>query len=353
MFIVDAHLDLAYNVMRGRDVTRPAAEQPVVDHEVATVGLPDLRRGGVGLVCATIFCPPRNYKNRGYTTADEARAIAMEQLTWYRRQVDDGRMNFVLSRGDLPAEADVAPTLTSAAAPSAPASTAAAAAAGPLRFILLMEGADAFRSPADVGEWFEHGLRVVGLAWRKNRMAGGTGHPGPLTDEGRAVARALDRAGVIHDLSHLADEAFWELMSLATGPVMASHSNCRKIVPSDRQLSDEMIRAIVGRDGVIGLNFYDEFLLPPHEYKTRRCRMSDVVAHVKHLTEVIGDAKHVAIGTDMDGGVGRDDIPFELATAADLPVVADHLSAAGFGDDDVRGIMGENWLRFFRRTLPA
>src|SRR5688572_20027155 len=72
MFIVDAHLDLAYNVMRGRDITRPAAEQPVVDNEVATIGLPDLRRGGVGMICATIFCPPRNYKNRGYTTADEA-----------------------------------------------------------------------------------------------------------------------------------------------------------------------------------------------------------------------------------------------------------------------------------------
>lgn len=340
MFIVDAHLDLAYNVMRGRDVTRPAAEQPAVDHEIATVGLPELRRGGVGLVCATIFCPPRNYRNRGYTTADEARAIAMEQLTWYRRQVDDGRMNFILSRADVPAEENVA-------------SPSSSAAAGPLRFILLMEGADAFRSPADVAEWFEHGLRIVGLAWRKNRMAGGTGQPGPLSDEGRAIVRALDRAGIIHDTSHLADDSFSELMDRASGPVIASHSNCRKIVPGDRQLSDEMIRALVQRDGVIGINFYDEFLLPPEQYKKRRCRMSDVIAHVKHMTDVIGNANHVALGTDLDGGVGRDDIPFELSTAADLPVVADYLSAAGFADDDVRGIMGGNWLRFFHRTLPA
>ena len=337
MFIVDAHLDLAYNVMRGRDVTKPAAEQPAVDNEIATVGLPDLRRGGVALVCATIFCPPRNYKNRGYTTADEARAIAMEQLTWYRRQVDDGRMNFVVSRGDLPAETE----------------PPASAAAGPLRFILLMEGADAFRGAGDVAEWYEHGLRIVGLAWRKNRMAGGTGHPGPLTDEGRAIARACDRAGIIHDMSHLAEESFWELLYLSSAPVIASHSNCRKIVPGDRQLSDEMIRAIVQRDGVIGLNFYDEFLLPPEQYKKRRCRMGDVIAHAKHMTDVIGDARHVALGTDMDGGVGRDDIPFEMTSAADLPVVADHLSAAGFSDADVRGIMGGNWLRFFRRALPG
>ncbi|MEA2711132.1 MAG: rane dipeptidase [Phycisphaerales bacterium] len=335
MFIVDAHLDLSYNVMRGRDVTKPAAEQPAVDGEIATVGLPDLRRGGVGLICATIFCPPRNYRNRGYTTADEARAIAMEQLTWYRKQVDDGRMNFVTSRAELPAETDSTST------------------AGPLRFILLMEGADAFRSPADVAEWFEHGLRIVGLAWRKNRMAGGTGHPGPLSDEGRGVVRALDRAGIIHDTSHLADEAFWELLDLASSPVIASHSNCRTIVPGDRQLSDEMIRAIVKRDGVVGVNFYDEFLLPPEQYKKRRCKMSDVIAHLKHMADVIGDGQHIALGTDMDGGVGRDDIPFELSTAADLPRVGDHLSAAGFGDEDVRGIMGGNWLRFFRGALPA
>ena len=336
-FIVDAHLDLAYNAcVRGRDVTRPAAEQPVVDREIATVGLPDLRRGAVSLVCATIFCPPNNYRNRGYSTADEARAIAMEQLTWYRRQVDDGRMNFVLSRADLPKADEPATSAT----------------AGPLRFILLMEGADAFRSPADVAEWFEHGLRIVGLAWRKNRMAGGTGHPGPLSDEGRTIVRALDRAGIVHDMSHLAEESFWELLYLATGPIIASHSNCRAIVPGDRQLSDAMIRAIVQRDGVIGINFYDEFLLPPEQYKKRKCRMSDIVAHVKHMADVIGETKHIALGTDMDGGVGRDDIPFELSTAADLPVVAEHLSAAGLSDDDVRGIMGGNWLRFFRRALP-
>ena len=335
MVIVDAHLDLAYNaVIRGRDVTRPAAEQPAVDNEIATVGLPDLRKGGVGLICATIFCPPCNYKNRGYATADEARALAMEQLNWYRQRVDEGLMNFVTSRGELPESADPLANV------------------GPLRFILLMEGADAFRSPADVAEWFELGLRVVGLSWRQNRMAGGTGFPGPLSDEGRAICRALDKAGIVHDTSHLADEAFWELMDLATGPVIASHCNCRAIVPGDRQISDDMIRALAKRDAVIGINFYDEFLLPPEQYKKRKCRMSDIVDHVKHLADVMGTARHIALGTDMDGGVGRDDIPFEISTAADLPVVAEHLSAAGFSDDDVRGIMSENWLRFFRRTLP-
>src|SRR6187431_2915810 len=149
MLIVDAHLDLSYNVLRGRDVTKPASEQPRVDNETATVGLPDLRAGNVGLICATIFCPPGKYRSFGYTTAEEARRTAMTQLTWYRQQIDAGRMNFVTSAGELPTIDDQA--------------------AGPQRAILLMEGSDALRSPADVPEWFEYGLRIVGLAWRRTR----------------------------------------------------------------------------------------------------------------------------------------------------------------------------------------
>jgi membrane dipeptidase len=223
----------------------------------------------------------------------------------------------------------------------------------PTAFILLMEGADAMRSPEDVREWFDHGLRVVGLSWRKCRVAGGTGHPGPITAEGRELVGAFDEVGIIHDASHLADESFWDLMALARGPIMASHSNCRAIVPGDRQLSDEMIRAIAERGGVIGINLYDEFLLPPEQYKKRRCRMSDVIAHVRHMADLLGTTRHTALGTDMDGGVGRDDIPQELTTAADLSRVAESLSDAGFDDQDVRGIMGGNWLEFFGRALPA
>jgi membrane dipeptidase len=356
MLIVDAHLDLAYNAcIRGRDVTRPAAEQPPVDNEIATVGLPDLHAGGVGLVCATIFCPPKNYKNRGYTTAEEARALALGQLDWYRAQVEADRMSFVRTWNELPAPSGSWGLLTdgSGATPGATPPSREGLSRAALPFILLMEGADAMRSPADVRDWFDFGLRIVGLSWRKCRVAGGTGHPGPLTDEGRALVRAFDDVGIIHDTSHLADESFWQLMDLATGPVIASHSNCRAIVPGDRQLSDEMIKAIASRDGVIGINFYDEFLLPPSEYKKRKCRLSDVIAHVKHIADLLGTTKHIALGTDLDGGVGRDDIPQELTTAADLPRVAEALSDAGNGDQDVVGIMSKNWLDFFRRALPS
>jgi membrane dipeptidase len=215
-----------------------------------------------------------------------------------------------------------------------------------------MEGADPLRTPADISPWYDAGLRIVGLAWKRTRYAGGTGDPGPLTSDGVAMLKALDQSKIIHDTSHLAEESFWQLLDLTRGPVMASHSNCRSIVPTDRQLSDEMLRAIFARNGVVGINFFDKFLLPPDQYGKRRATLNDVVTHMKHMCDLAGDAKHVAIGTDMDGGLGRNEIPIEIETSADLPKLADTLSTEGFSDADIAGIMGKNWLEFFERSLP-
>jgi membrane dipeptidase len=329
MAIVDAHLDLAYNVFRGRDVRRPAAEQPVVENEIATVGLPDLVGGGVGLICATVFCPPWRYGRAGYQTAEEAWGIAQEQLRCYEQWSNEGLLEKVTRKSELKLEA------------------------GKTKYLLLLEGADAVREPGDVGRLYAQGVRIIGLSWRKNRMAGGTGFPGPISEEGKGVVRAMDKLGMIHDTSHLADEAFWELLGMSDGPVMASHSNCRKIVPGDRQLSDEMIRALVERGGVIGMNFYDQFLMRPEEYKKRQCTMEDLLAHVRHICELTGNARHVALGTDMDGGVGREEIPREIQSAGELCKVADALSGMGFPDEDVKNVMSENWMRYFSENLPA
>jgi membrane dipeptidase len=336
MLIVDAHLDLAYNALRGRDVLRPACEQtckPGEEHP--TCGLPDLRAGNVGLICATIFCMPARDGKPGYTTADEAATVAADQLSWYRAQEACGQLDFVRGATELP-QPDL--RMTPATAPKA---------------ILLLEGADAIRTPDDVPGWFDAGLRIVGLAWGRTRFAGGTDGPGPLTREGVELIPHLDRVGVIHDLSHLAEESFFQLLDRTTGPVMASHSNCRAFVPTDRQLSDKMIRAIVERNGVIGINFYDRFLLPPEEYGKNPAKLCDVIRHVDHICQLAGNAKHAAIGTDLDGGVGKFEIPEEIVTAADLPKLVEALSARGYTDRDAARIMGANWLEFFHRSLPS
>jgi membrane dipeptidase len=330
MLIVDAHLDLAYNALRGRNVLLPAVEQTADEEGIPSVGFPDLRTGGVGLICATIFCQPDSPRSPGYKTAPEAHVMAWQQMQWYQRQIEAGVMEFVTSPSQLPT--------------SQPAKQKA---------ILLLEGADALRTTDDVQPWFDAGLRIVGLAWKRTRFAGGTATPGPLTAEGVEMVKALDAAKIIHDTSHLAEESFWQLLDLASGPVMASHSNCRAFVPTDRQLSDEMIKALVQRGGVIGMNFYDKFLLPPDEYGKRRATLADLIRHIRHIADLAGSADHVAIGTDMDGGLGRDQIPQEILTSADLPKIAEALSESGFSDADVTNIMGGNWLRFFRQALPA
>ena len=329
MFIVDAHLDLAYNALHGREVLLAAAQQTpgnVQEDGIPSVGLPDLRRGSVGLVCATIYCEPDEGKGKGYKTADQANAEARRHVEWYHQQFAAGELKLVRKASELP----------NALARSIPT-------------IILMEGADPLRHEEDVEWFFQVGVRIVGLAWKRTRHAGGSGAPGPLTDEGRRLVPMLDRMGIIH----LAEESFWNLLEMSDRPVMASHSNCRAFNPTDRQLSDEMIKAIVGRDGVIGMNFYDKFLVPPEEFRKRKANLNDLLRHMKHVCEIAGDARHVAIGTDMDGGFGREEIPQEIPSAGELPRVAEFLGRSGFSAQEVEGIMGGNWKRFFGRALPG
>jgi membrane dipeptidase len=247
MLIVDAHLDLAFNAMSGRDVLKPAILQPTDDEGIPTVGLPDLRRGRVALICGTIFCMPSVGGKPGYHDAEEAHAAATTQLDWYRQQAAEGQLRLVTDAAGLPTSAPDTEHY-------------------PIPTVVLMEGAEAIRRPSEAAEWFAAGVRIVGLAWRgRNRYASGADQPGGLTEQGHALVRELDRCRIIIDISHLAEQSFWELLELSPWPVIASHSNCREIVPTDRQLSDPMIRAIIERGGVIGINFYDKFLLPAGE----------------------------------------------------------------------------------------
>jgi membrane dipeptidase len=330
VLIVDAHLDLADNAVRGRPVHLPARQQKPDEDGIPTVGLPDLREGGVSPICATIFCQPKYEDKPGYQTPDEAHAAALAQLDWYRTQESTGTMQLI----HRPADFSRRETLTNA--------------------ILLLEGADPIRNETDLQMFFKAGLRIVGLTWREGtRYAGGNARTGPLTPDGIELVKTLDRYGIIHDLSHLADESSRDLLEITHHPVIASHSNCRSIVPGERQLPDELIRAIAARNGMIGINFYHKFLLPLNDQGKRRATLGDVVNHMKHICNLIGRSDCVGLGTDMDGGLGREQIPLEIETSADLHHVADALSAGGFADKDITGIMGENWIRFFSKHLAV
>jgi len=321
--LIDAHLDLAYNaVLRGRDITKPASQQPVVENEIATVGLPDLHAGGITTVFATIFCQPQSDRHAGYSTADQAFDQAAMQLDYYHRLENKGLLNiFGSSKGT-----------------SRPTTAA----------VLLLEGADAIRDEADLDHLHKGGVRIVGLSWSRTRYAGGTGAPGPVTEAGQRLIKQLDARKIIHDASHLSDASFWDLMGLSDKLVIASHSNSRAIVGQDirqRHLTDDMIRAIADRGGVIGINFFDRFLLPHDQYGKRRATLEDVLAHIRRICDVTQSTKHVGIGTDMDGGLGREQIPSDIETARDLPRLRDTLARGGFSTPDIDNVLFLNWQR--------
>ena len=350
MIIVDAHQDIAFNAFAyGRDyrdsVAGTRAREGVRERNNATVGLPDALAAGVGVVFGTLFVLPHTDKRISstylYHTQDEAHAQAREQLAFYRQLAcADRRVQIIETRSNLAALQES----WNSGAPQQ-------------GIVVLMENADPVRTLDEVAEWYDLGVRLIGPAWTANRYTGGTGTPGPLTADGRALLREMERVGMVLDVSHMAEEAFWQAMDMFGGTVVATHANCRVFVPgerSDRQLSDAMIKALVERDAVIGVVLYNRFLDGGWtlERGKEALGLDTVVRHIDHICQIAGDARHAGIGSDFDGGFGREAIPRELDSVADLPRLTEALHHAGFAASDVEQIMGENWLWLLERTLP-
>jgi membrane dipeptidase len=349
VFIADGHEDIAYNAIHYRRDPRLSvvetreieASAPVERagalkgmHERAMVGLPEHRRGGVGIVFATIFTEP--------APQEAATEDGIVQLLYYHELArQEAGVRLIRTPGEVDAlvrDWEAAPTPE----------------ARPVGLVLLMEGADPISKPSELYEWFNGGLRVIGPAWRGTRYAGGTGAPGPLTALGRSLLAEMERLRILLDVSHLAEESFWQALDRFAGPVFASHANCRAITPTDRHLSDEMIRALAARQGVIGTVLANAFLNPDARANPgMRVTLDDVVRHIDHICQLTGSAAHCALGSDFDGGFGVESTPEELDTVADLGKIAAALSHAGFAAADVDAIMGGNWLRLLRDGLPT
>jgi membrane dipeptidase len=218
----------------------------------------------------------------------------------------------------------------------------------------MMENGDSIREPAELELWFERGLRMVGPAWAASRYCGGTGEPGPLTDLGRELLEVMADLGVGLDLSHMAEEAALESLDRFEGVLFASHSNPRALVPGDRHISDAVIDGIAERDGVIGIVLCNAFLRPGWRRGDRKeqVTLDDVVRAIDYVCQRIGDAQHVALGSDFDGGFGRESTPAEFDTVADLPKIATALGGHGFTAEHITGILSGNWLRMLGRVLP-
>lgn len=358
--IVDAHLDLAWNALTfGRDYSRPALvtrelEQagPTPQHNGQTlVGLADLLLGRVAVLFGTLYAAPQrlrmgDWDTAAYRDSAEARRVYMRQLEYYERLMDEHPVfQPVRTRRDLEA------VLASWDGDDL--------ARRRIGIVLLMEGADGLREPREAEWWQERGVRLIGPAWAGTRYAGGTGEPGPLTDDGRQLLEIMAGLGLILDLSHLSDEGCLEALDRFAGRIVATHANPRALLKDPRRperfLTDEMLRRLAERGGVAGIVPYNRFLKAdwaPADGKAA-VPLSQVVAAVDHICQVTGSAAHVGIGSDFDGGFGAASTPAEIDTIADLQRLGPALAERGYRPDDVAAILGGNWLRVLREALPA
>ena len=347
MLIIDSHLDIAFNALEwDRDLTQPIAKIREAEagmgqkgRGVGVVNFAELRRGGIGLFFVTVHCRLASMGKRfsGVRTQDIAYAKCKGELAYYRLMESRGVLRQIRNRIELDAhlaEWDDDPETT------------------PLGFVLTMEGADGIVAPEQVAEWWDEGLRVVSLChYGVSSYAHGTQAPGGLTPRGRPMLEALEEAGVILDVSHLAEQAFWEALEVFTGPVLATHNCCRTLCDHDRQLDDKQIKALAQRGGVIGTAMDVWMISPlwdPAAMDNTGITLETVVDHIDHVCQLTGSSRHAAIGTDLDGGYGKEQCPSDFDTIADLRKIPAILERRGYSQADVAGIMHGNWVRLLR-----
>jgi len=352
MILIDAHLDLSMNALNWdrdleldvQELRRREADMTQKGRGRGTTTLPEMRKGEVALSLATVICRVAWPGSPAAGAANQAIAYskAQGQLAYYRVMESQGKMLQVGDQAGLAAHMK--------AWQEAPDST-------PIGYILSMEGADPIVDAEQVTSWWQDGLRVVSLShYGFSAYAHGTDTEGGLTERGRPLLAAMADAGMIVDLTHLADVAFFDTLEAFAGPVLASHNNCRALVPGCRQFTDEQIKAIIARDGVIGAAL-DAWMIYPgwikEETQPEVVSLDDLVNHIVHICDLAGNTNHVGVGSDLDGGYGNEQTPHDCNTIADLQKLAPLLSARGFCDDDVERFMHGNWVRFFSQHLPA
>ena len=354
MFTIDAHLDLSMNALEwNRDLMRPLFEindrekglTDKPDRAKATVSLPELRKGNIGLVVATqigrYVSPDNNLP--GWHSPEQAWAQTQGQLAWYKAMEDAGEMFQVTNLETLEKHVDLW-------------NDGNELEKKPVGYILSLEGADSLITVSHLENAWRNGLRAVGPAhYGPGRYAQGTDARGKLTAMGHDLLKEMERLNVILDATHLCDDSFWDALNRFNGHVWASHNNCRSLVNHNRQFSDEQILELISRGAVIGAAL-DAWMMVPNwqrgisNPKEMNCGMEVMIDHIDHICQLVGNADHVGIGSDLDGAFGTEQCPFDLKTIADLVNVPDLFKRRGYSDTDIQNLMHGNWLRFLRKA---
>ncbi len=363
MFTIDAHLDLATNAINlNRDLRKPVhiirekekklGWKDMQDRGNGTVALPGLRKANMGLVVATLISrfsddgtPLPTLNLPGWHSPEQAYAFAQAQLTWYRVMEEEGEMVQVADITQLEKHLelwrqDCIPDETK-----------------PIGYILSLEGADSIINLDYLEKYYFNGLRAIGPAhFGQGRYAAGTHSNGSgFTNIGKELLREMDRLNIILDTTHLTDKGFFQAMQLFRGSVWASHQNCRALVNGERQFSDDQIKCIIERDGVIGgaldtWMLHENFDMGKDNPADLGINLEKLVDHFDHICQIAGNSLHIGFGTDLDGLFGTEQTPYDMDTIADIQKFIPLLEKRGYTEKDIENIFSGNWLRIIKRT---
>ena len=351
MIVIDGDYPMAYGAMvLNRDLTLPIDGIRSVAEDRGTMScLPKMRCGRVAAAVVKICqrvqrgdCPLP-----GHRSGEQAYAAARADLAYYQILETRGHVRILRTRHDLQQHIDQWSTQENTEDL-------------PVGLILGIEGADSILWPEQVHDWREVGVRVVSLAhygmsaWCHGT---GTGTEGGLFAGADKLLREMEDAGMILDVTHASDRSNEESLEQFGGRVIATHHNCRTLVPGERQLPDHLLHAIIQRDGVVGVSM-DTWMLyragidwsniPPDRralFPREAITLNDVADHVDHICQLAGNSRHAAIGGDTDGQGGCEGAPADVDTVADYGKLADVLMQRGYSADDVENVMFKNWLR--------
>ena len=352
MFLFDAHLDLAMNAMEWNRDLRWSVEA-IRQHEQGMTDKPDrghntvsfeaMRKGNIGLCMATQiarYVKPESTLP-GWKSPHQAWAQTQGQLAWYRAMEAEGELTQITNSEQLETHLQ--------AWKKSPDTQ-------PIGYILTLEGADSIVDLGYLEKSYQEGLRAIGPAhYGPGTYAHGTNSVGGIGSKGKALLKEIERFNLILDATHLCDQSFWETMKVYNGPVWASHNNCRALVDHNRQFSDAQFKELIARNAVIGVAL-DAWMMVPHWQKGvstppgMRLTLEHMIDHIDHICQLAGNADHVGIGTDLDGGFGKEQCPSDIDTIADLQKLSPLLSKRGYAEQDILKIMHGNFIAFLERT---
>lgn len=350
MLLIDAHLDLSMNALEwNRDLR--ASIQDINDREKnltdkpdrgnATVSLQELRKGNVGIVVATQIARYVSPESTlpGWNSPQQAWAQTQGQLAYYKALERTGDLRPIRNLSELHDHLTQWETD-----------------AHTIGYILSLEGADSIVSLEYLELAYASGLRALGPAhYGPGRYAQGTNATGGMGVAGRDLLRKMMDLHIILDATHLCDDSFWEAMEHHMGPVWASHQNCRALVNHNRQFSDEQFKEIISRGAVIGMPM-DAWMMVPGWVRgestplNKNVTLNTLIDHLTHICEIAGNTNHVGLGTDLDGGFGREQCPSDMETIADLQKLPELLLTRGFSDGDILKFCHQNWLNFLEKA---